>query len=272
VVDFGSRCDAFKFDATFRYRSSDQIDDFSRTIQVRPPLEAEAIQRVFFPAYFYRPKAEAPYRSAFGLAGLEVPSSAATCVSALWRVRDARDLPLLLDLNLPPRWESATLYHTIVGWERRRGGDEQPDIYTFPSDLPVRRTTLTADITPFVLADIDQQSPTLTIRNEEWRVDGTGGVGGRGPFLYLAQMKPAIKKQGSLLLARGRIDDGGISVGLVRDGRWVAQVPVTADGEFIVVVRVPSDGSYSAVLANNLIGRSLENHVRLRRFGWIASP
>jgi hypothetical protein len=73
-----------------------------------------------------------------------------------------------------------------------------------------------------------------------------------------------------MLIARGRLDDGGISVGLVRDGAWVAQVPVTSAGEFLVVVRTPADGTYSAVLANNLVGRSFDNHVRLRQFGWVA--
>jgi hypothetical protein len=270
VADFSGACSAFKFDVTFRYQFTEPVYDFSRTMQIRPPIDPGAAQRVFFPAYFHRARTADAVQGGYGLAGIELPASAQPCLSGLYRVRDPRGLPALWGFNLPPKWESATLYYTLAGWEPRSNGEEQPDIYTFPAGLAVSRTTLAAPLSPLTEADIDQRAPNLSVQGGEWVVDGAGGVGGRGPFLYLAQMKGARIAQGTMLIARGRLDDGGISVGLVRDGAWVAQVPVTSAGEFLVVVRTPADGTYSAVLANNLVGRSFDNHVRLRQFGWVA--
>ena len=81
-------------------------------------------------------------------------------------------------------------------------------------------------------------------------------------------MKPRAARQGDLLLAQGRLEHGGLSLGLVKDGQWIAQVPVTTPGDFVVVIRVPLDGAYSVVLANNVTGRSLDNRLTIDRIGW----
>lgn len=270
VAEFAAgACEVFKLDVTFRYRSAGDIVDFSRTMQVRPPLAAGAVQRVFFPAYFHR--GEEGGIGHYGLAGIEMPEVASACLSGLYRVRDVRGLGLLLDLNLPPGWEQATLFQTIDGLESRNNGTVSPDIYTWPPTLPVSRAMLNRPVRPITEQDIVQRSTTLQVRDGHWRVNGVGGVGGRGPFLYLAQMKAQPGQQGSVVLAQGHLDRGGVSLGLVRDGAWVAQVPVTAPGEFLILIRVPADGTYSVVLANNVPGRSLDNQVSIRRIGWLSA-
>ena len=177
-------------------------------------------------------------------------------------------LPLLLDLNLPPGWEQVALFQTIEGIETRQVGESTPDIYTFPNDLPVGRSVIVQPLAPLMESDIERRSSTLAVGPNGWSVDGAGGVGGRGPFLYLAQMKPRAARQGDLLLAQGRLEHGGLSLGLVKDGQWIAQVPVTTPGDFVVVIRVPLDGAYSVVLANNVTGRSLDNRLTIDRIGW----
>jgi hypothetical protein len=82
-------------------------------------------------------------------------------------------------------------------------------------------------------------------------------------------MQPAPAAAGSFLLARGYLEEGGISVGLVRNGKWEAQVAVTEPGEFVAIAQAPSDGEYSVVVANNLQGPSLYNNVVIRRLGWV---
>ncbi len=185
-------CEALKFDLTFRYAASSPAYDFSRTIQVRPPIAAGGVRHIFFPIYAH-PRRSSVIDAEYTFKGIDLPAENVSCVSELSWVRNVRGLPLLLDLNLPAGWQDATLYQTVDGLEARRNGEPQPEVYTFPPDLPVGRSLVVRDIVALAAADIEQQSPTLKIRANEWVVEGAGGIGGRGPFLYLAQMraKPA---------------------------------------------------------------------------------
>lgn len=207
----------------------------------------------------------------YGFVGLEVPESAQACLLRFARVTDTTDLPILFELRLPPRWESADLFQTIDGFESRVNPPQWPqEYYTFPPDLVVGRQSLMVPIEHLDAAAIFRRSPTLDTSNpQQWINKGAGGVGGKGPFLYLFEMQPVALEEGQLALVQGFIKKGGISFGLVSDGRWIAQVGVTRPGEFTVVVRVPVTGTYSLVLANNLHGASLENDVTIRRVGWI---
>src|SRR5207244_7920152 len=135
----------------------------------------------------------------------------------------------------------------LLGVETRTNVDETPQIHTFPPDLLVRRSLIAAPIQPLARSDIAQQSGTLAMAGTPWRVSG---VGGRGRFLYLAETRPREVRQGTLLLAQGRLVRGGISFGLVRDGVWAAQLAVTAPGSFVAIVRAPQDGEYEVALGN----------------------
>jgi hypothetical protein len=261
-------CESLKFDLVVHYDSSPTSSyDFTRTVAVRPPL-AGGVRRVFTALYAH-PESSTVLQGAYRFAGFELPRDSVSCLTGLYRVRHVEGLPLVLDANLPPDWESTTPYQTIEGLESRQGGEPAPEIYTFPENLAVGRSLVVQTVEPLVDADIELRSATLETRSDGWRVNGAGGVGGRGPFLYLAQMKPRLRRAGDVLIARGRVERGGLSLGLVQNGSWIAQVPVVATGDFVVVVKVPSDGSYSVVLANNLPGRSLHNQLTIDRIGWV---
>jgi hypothetical protein len=206
---------------------------------------------------------------AYSLAGLDLPRESAACLSGLYRITSVSGLPLVLDVNLPSDWEHRTLFHTLDGIESRRAGELSPDVYTFPPELPVGRSLVMRPVQALSALDIEERSATLETADERWRIDGSGGVGGRGPFLYLAKMKAQPARAGEMLLARGRLEAGGFSLGLVSDGLWVAQVAVLTPGDFVVVIRVPADGEYSVVLANNLPGRPLHNQMTIERIGWV---
>jgi hypothetical protein len=271
VAEFGgSRCETLKLDMTYRYEATEKMFDFTRKVTVQPPLSDRPVQ-VFLPMYFRRPwPGDRPVKAGFGLRGVELQDSAADCLTSLATVRDPARLPVLMDLHLRPHWESATLYGTIVGVESRVGPDEFPIVHTFPSDLAVKRSLLMTEPEPFQPHDIAKQSRTFQMRPKEWRVAGVGGVGGRGPFLYLVEMKPRLLKKGSYVVAQGIVERGGLSFGIVRGDAWVAQVPVTHRGRFAVVVKVPDDAEYKVVLANNLATTSLENHLVVTRAGIVA--
>jgi hypothetical protein len=188
----------------------------------------------------------------------------------LSRVQDPTRIPLLLDLQLRPGWEQVTPYATIAGIEARTN---PPEVYAFPAGLPrsIVKHALAAKPMAFHEGDIAKRSPTFRITDGEWRVDGAGGVGGRGPLLYLVEMKPTHLEKHSFVVAEGRIDKGGVTFGLVRGVEWTTQVHVTQTGAFSVVIEVPEDGDYKVVLANNLLGMSsLVNRVVVTRAGLVS--
>ena len=266
----GSSCDSVKLDAVFRYASALPQNDFSRSLTVQPPLSKKPI-RVLFPAYYHRLSADTSNSAVMDYAfiGVDVPASAQACLTRFARVSDTSRLPLLLELRLPPRWESADLFETIDGIESRTNPEQTPPVYTFPADLEVGQELLKLPIEPLDATKILHRSPTLDTNNPQWTAKGVGGVGGKGPFLYLFEMQPAPLEEGRLAIVEGFIKKGGISFGLVSGVEWIAQVGVTRPGEFIVLVRVPVTGMHRLILANNLHGPSLENDVTIRRVGWL---
>jgi hypothetical protein len=175
----------------------------------------------------------------------------------------------MLELRLPPAWEAADLFQTIDGFESRTNPEQTPQVHTFPADLEVGRQLLMQPIVPLDAAAISQRSPTLDTTHPVWINQGVGGVGGKGPFLYLFEMSATQLEEGQLALVQGEIRSGGVSFGLVSNGAWIAQAGVTRPGPFIVVVRVPMSGTHSLVLANNLTGASLHSDVRIDRVGWV---
>jgi hypothetical protein len=268
IAEFSSGlCDSLKFDMTLRYNASSSLYDFTHAIRVEPPAEPGGMRRIFAPVFAHKVPSWG-MDGVFDLAHIEIPAASAACLSGLYRTPNLAGVPLLMDVNLPNRWEDATPYQTLASVERRSGGEPSPEIYSYPFELPVGRRMITQTVEPVRETDIDKRASNLTVEGTKWRVAGAGGVGGRGPFMYLAQMKPRDTRAGELVLARGHIERGGVSLGLVQNGEWVVQVPVVTPGEFVVVIQVPRDGRYALILANNITGWSLDNRLTLELFGW----
>jgi hypothetical protein len=274
VAEFGGpSCNSLKLDAIFRYTVGQPRFDFSRAIVVQPPLSATPL-RVVFPAYFHRQPHDLSEASGgdtrYSFTSLDISETAQTCLTRFGRLTDIHQLPLLMELRLPPRWDEADLFQTIGGIESRANGEEAPGVYTAPADLEVGRLLLMEpNLEPLEASAIAKKSPTLDTTKPQWVNHGAGGVGGKGPFLYLFEMQPRVLEEGRLALVQGHIKQGGISFGLVSNGSWVAQTGVRDPGEFSLVVRVPSTGTHSLVLANNLAGWSLQNDLVIHRVGWI---
>jgi hypothetical protein len=266
----GDRCEALKIDVTERYTATVKGYDFTHTVRVPAPLSDRPVQ-LFFPAYVRRPHPADLAQEAFAFAGLELPAPAVDCVMKMSRVQDTAAIPMLLDVQLGPDWEQVTPYATIAGIE---GRTNPPAVYAFPLDLPrsAAKRSLAAQPVTFEPADIAKQSKTFTMLDHVWRVDGAGGVGGRGPLLYLVEMRPRHLDKHSFVIAEGRIDKGGVTFGLVRGVEWTTQVHVTQTGAFSVVIEVPDDGDYKVVLANNLLGMSsLVNRLVVTRAGMVSN-
>lgn len=264
----GSACDAMVVEATQRYQASSASYDFTHSRRLPVPVSDEPV-RWFFPAYFRIPESANPAADAFAFAGVELPAAQASCLVRLSRVTDASRYPVLLDMQLPPDWRRATAHATITGVEPRTN---PAAAFTFPAGLArsVVKRSLAASPVPFQPADISKVSPTFRLDGLRWHVSGVGGVGGRGPLLYLVEMKARHLAKGTTFVAEGEIEKGGVTFGLVSQDQWVTQLHVVQTGPFTVVIEVPADGDYKVVMANNLRGMSLENRVNVSRAGLVA--
>jgi hypothetical protein len=253
---------------TQRYAAVNPNYDFTHPMIVRTPVTNEPFE-MFFPVFFRNPMSTNPLQEGFRFTGLELTAPGAQCVTRVARVSAASSLASLMDLRLPPGWQHATPYATISGVE---GRENPPATYAFPGDLSRRafQRHLAAPLMPFVSDDIKNVSPTLTIDGARWTVSGAGGVGGRGPLLYLVEMKDRPLKKHSAFIAEGRIDKGGITFGLVRGVEWIMQLHIRQQGPFSTVIEVPEDGTYRVIMANNLIGMAPDNHVTVTRAGLVA--
>ena len=264
----GANCDAMNLRVTQRYHSMTKGYDFSHPVEVAVPLADDPVA-LYFPAYFRNPGSSNGGDEPFGFAGLELPGAHANCLVRMSSLNDVAALPALLDLRLRPGWERVTPYATISGVEGRQNPAET---YTFPFDLARSevKKSLAATPTAFVPADILKVSPTFAMSGLAWTARGVGGVGGRGPLLYLVEMKPRHLTKGTTFIAQGTIAKGGVTFGMVSNDLWVVQLHVVQTGDFSVVIKVPEDGDYKVVFANNLRGMSLENRVTVSRAGLIA--
>ena len=105
---------------------------------------------------------------------------------------------------------------------------------------------------------------------------------------YAAQPLPA----GTFFIARGVVDEGGFTVGLQKEDRWVGLVNMVREGPFLAVMQVQTTDWYRLVVANCietsrwtiarrhwpqgtfgwLTGRFLPNRVRVLQAGWVTGP
>lgn len=266
----GSNCNAMNLRVTQRYHAMTAGYDFTHAVDVAVPLSDDPVA-LYFPAYFRNPGSSNPVDEPFGFAGLELPAAHTACLVRFSNLTDVASLPALLDLRLRPEWERVTPYATISGVEGRQNPAK---VYTVPSNLARSevKKSLAATPTAFAPDDILKISPTFQMTGLAWNARGVGGVGGRGPLLYLVEMKPRRLRKGTRFIAEGTIEKGGVTFGLVSHDAWAVQLHVVQAGDFSVVLEVPADDDYKVVLANNLRGMSLENRVVISRAGLIAPP
>ena len=263
----GDRCDVMRIPVTFRYAFTEPQFDFSTTADVRPSMSG-ATTRLFVHAYYHRPSVGAATQSGYGLRAVEVPEWSAGCLTRLARVQHPSALPLLLGLQLPPRWADAPLHETIAALETRPTVTDTPTLYTFPAELPIRRSLVMARVEALEAGQVVMRAPAVSMTDGQLRVSSSG-KDGRGPYAYLVEMRPVFAKKGRIVVVQGHVADGGISLGLVKGSTWAAQASVASRGDFVIAVQAPEDGDYAVVVANNLPGRPQANHVVITRAGWL---
>jgi hypothetical protein len=261
----GPGCDRLQVNVMHRYDAAPANYDLSHPASWAVPLGDQPL-RVFFPAYFLEPSSAVT--GSFRFSGLETSPEEAACIRDLSIVDNPAQFPVLMEMQLPPAWQEVTPYATITGVEGRWNPAR---VHTSPeglSRLAVQQAFGAAPV-EFRVDDIADASGTFAMAGSKWTVSGAGGVGGRGPFLYLARMKPRKLERGATFVAEGAIVKGGVTFGLLRSGEWVSQVHVRETGPFAVAIQVPDEGQYDVILANNLLDMSLRNELTVSRAGLV---
>lgn len=263
----GSSCDRLTVDLTLRYRTSHANPNFTYTRLVAIGRAPETT-RVFLPAFTYR-SGDRPGEGVvwYRPGSIEVAAGQRSCLTAVSRVRGIESMPMMVTAVLPPGWERETPFQTLSDVERRPR--VVPILRTDPGALAIAGTVVDSNAIksfsrPTDAADIADVVQTADGR---WIVSGRGGLGGRGRMFYLAQFRNTPLKAKQFIVAEGTLTQGGLSLGLVRNGSWAAQVQLTEPGPFMIMIEAPESATYDVILANNLAGRFQSNDFVLTRFG-----
>ena len=121
------------------------------------------------------------------------------------------------------------------------------DVYVWPPDIVVTPSVIALPSTE--PAAIDYRAEIVRRGVDDWTISGSADA----RYSYLLQFKPERISVPGYLLMTGRLNEGGFSVGLTKDTRWIGYVNVDQPGPFAIVI-APSDrdaqAEYSIIVAN----------------------
>jgi len=230
-----------------RYRAG-PWNDFSRTIVL---TFRQGTNRIFFPVYSgtYLPGVLSPGIGLRRFIGLEVSENLRGRLRGVYRVTELRDKPLLLDVYLAADWEHARLFQTLRRWETPASSG--PTVYAAfqPGSVAAHGWIDLRQSTALLADGLDVEWSDATMVKAEGRHILVNGEA-KGKFHYLVQFKKAGIRAGAFLIARGRLERGGLAVGLLKDDQWYSQVVIDQPGEFIAVVEVAQDGMFAPLITN----------------------
>lgn len=135
-------------------------------------------------------------------------------------------------------------------------------VRTFPSNLRVTKAEVEGPVKELAEADFSYRAGLVRKEGSTWVASGTA----EGKYSYLLQSKDQRLTKDSRVLVSGRVERGGLSIGLLKDSQWVGQINLTEPGDFTVVLAPPAAGNYSVLVANN-IRDGLETSVVLSHIG-----
>ena len=138
-------------------------------------------------------------------------------------------------------------------------------VYSVPSGLSPTPDDLARVKKTLLTRDFRFNASIARSALDGWMVRGKA----EGPYAYVLVSKPQTVTDSRRLLVVGRLLRGGLSVGLLKDGKWAGQVNVEDSGLFTAVIQPPGPGEYEIVVANNLAGASRDNDFSLSQISWI---
>lgn len=264
VAEIDDRCGLSSVALTFRYAAEEPIADFSRAYEIDVPPGAAT--RVVFPVF--ETGGASPNPGLLSFAGLEVLQSERACISQLSRLTAPDRFDLLLPVVLPPGWRALPLYERLRRWE----GDAAPGTrvsYWSPASLAFHRPIVLQRIAgaPAFAAPVEYQGTIATVA-----ADGSITVDGlaESAASYVVAWRAAPFDASSVVVVEGRLERGGITVGLVDGTGWVSEVEIDAAGAFRAAVQAPAAGAYQLVIANHRHDGALKIHFDVSRIAVVS--
>jgi hypothetical protein len=197
--------------------------------------------------------------------GIVVNEEDFPCIRRFGELKGFEKLPLLMNLTFREGWEKEALYQTIgrkiSNINAKRIGST---IFTFPDNLVVSEKQ-----TRELLARVSSVTAKMSLIDKNATViDGTVIIKGDAPtsYAYALQLPPENSKGRRYLVAEGELFNGGLTLGLLKNGQWAGQVNITSPGKFRIVMK-PDGGDYTATLAHNVPGQK-SNNFTLTKLGW----
>ncbi len=259
VLDFGGeRCDADAVSVTYRYHAVPPYSDLTRQAVVPVPASGDAPTRVFFPVYSL---GERMGVDALSFTGVELLPAQAPCLLGVRRFTRPESFPLLMEAVLVPGWRQVPLRESLQNLEAPDTA-RPAGIYGIPEGLAPLRSEL-PNLQP-VAAPPAYRSQLVSGAVGRLQFSGTPET----PAAYLVNWAPEWHAAGSRLFVEGEVAEGGLTVGLQRDDRWVHQLNIDRSGPFRATVRVDADGPYAVILANHLT-RSRHQRSSITQYGWL---
>jgi len=294
AVFSSAKCDCATVWTTLRYgKASHRRMDFSRSVSIDLSSSKEGKKRLFFPAMAQKDAYYPGYSNYFS--GIEIAEEQAECLEGLYRVRDLKELSMLLTLQLP--FDGSPPYARLVDWEANPN-------YTVPEKMPAASIAgrLSKPLTPITVADVDYQDPILSFVDDDSKnksfsyLKVNGYVKDNyhinhffprgGPSRRLAKIsyvnadallvntdllitKPKWRLKGSAFVARGALYSGGVAFVLLNGNRPSGLVVVTNPGTFSVIIEAPEDGFYSVGLMNYVAYYNTMENRMIAKAGWV---
>jgi hypothetical protein len=256
-------CPVDRSSLTFRYRAKTPSVDFTRTYDVDVPPTGQST-KVYFPVYETGPASPDSESLSFG--GVEVPASELGCLKRVSRFSEPDGFPLLVPAVLPSDWRQMPLHQTLRGWERDPLHDEnRPLSYWAPIALRNRGAAIIArslSAQSGMNAEVDYHARIARV-GDDASVTVNGVAEGTGSYLVAWKNQPLAAE--SVVMAEGRLEKGGFTVGLVNSTGWVSRLDVDAPGAFRAFVQPPGAGQYQFVVANHLSDGSLRVRLTISR-------
>jgi hypothetical protein len=137
-------------------------------------------------------------------------------------------------------------YGSVTFVEPETGQARDVRLHLWPSDAGIPDPVLPRR--PLDVRQAVERAPNVTVDAGRWLVRGT--VESR--YSYLLQFPERPIEKGDYFVAAGSLEEGGVTFGLLRNGRWAGYVNVETPGPFGVVLRPPGAGRYTLVLANSV--------------------
>jgi len=241
-----------------RYKASSPDNHFGRVVAMSG---SPGLNRAFVPAYGGFPLWEVD--------SFEFPVGIRNRLRGIYRVSHPERLPLLLDLRLSGDWRRGSLGQTLrlEGEGSSDGIQVLGDSVAKVSPIAVIGRIESSGARPNP-ADVRQfHKNVLRVTRDGIEVDGPA----ESQSSYLLSLKPVHVEAPAALLVAGRLETGGLVVGLLEDDHWYRQQFTGLPGDFVAVIDITKSGTYTPIVTNATARDRDRNRFVLSRFGIVSA-